>query len=101
MKGARSCLYNSMSWVFGTSVESKHDKGFINALSVVKESSHHGSILYLRLMWAQTYVCGLVANNVGPVADNVVSDGCLFANNLGRKRLCLQAQPFIIVGRYR
>jgi len=51
-------------------------------------------------MWAQADDCGLVANNVGPVADNVVSDCCLFANNLGRKRHCLWAKAIIIAGPY-
>jgi hypothetical protein len=42
----------------------------------------------------------LFTANVAPLSDNVVSDCCLSENNLGRKRRCLQAQPFIMAGPY-
>ena len=38
-------------------------------------------------MWAHTDVCGPVARNVGPFADNVGSERGVFAANVGRAKV--------------
>jgi hypothetical protein len=51
-------------------------------------------------MWAEPDVCGLLAQNVGPFAQNVGPKDLLFAANVGRVARRLWARKITFVGRY-
>ena len=70
------------------------------ARAVRREQLVNTGMGYLHPMRAHRTVCGLVAGNVGSVANNVGRRRFRVAQSVGPILPCLRAQAMNIVGRY-
>jgi len=57
-------------------------------------------LAYLHIKWVETDVCGLLANNLGPLSLNVGSECGILSFIVSRKKRCLQVLRFIFASRY-